>query len=285
MADAAVANFDEEHLDQFSALYWIGAGLLWLGYVVVLMGTAERSFVVAVTEAIANVAPPAILGMLAPMGLRATETWSASARVWACLGAALAFMAACCIALPITLALAAAFRGEGFALAWFEGPALIWQGFQALLLFAVIALASLAHVFATQVSAQNKELVALRARVSQSPLLVDAPPEYASTLLVRTAEGLRSVSVAEIAAIEADDDAAILHLRNGTLRTRGNFASLGKQLDPSSFVRVHRSWIINLPQALGIEPTGGGRMVAFMPGGLEAPISRAGAKLVRSRQV
>lgn len=285
MSDAAATYSEEARLDQFSTLYWIGAGLLGLGYLVVLMGTAERSFVVALTEAIANVATPAVLGLLAQPALRALKKMSASARVWACVAAAIGFTAASCIALPMTLAIAAAARGEDLALSWLEGPALIWQGFQALLLFAVITLAALAHGFAAQSSAQRQELALLYARLSQTPLSVVLPRESAKTLLVRTQGGLRSVAVGEILAIEAEDDAAILHLRTGALRTRSNLGNLEKQLEPACFVRVHRSWLINLPEALGIELTGGGRMVAFMPGGLEAPISRAGAKLVRSRQV
>jgi len=45
--------------------YWTGAVLLCLGYTIVLMGTAERSLPVATLEAVANVAPPAVLGLLA----------------------------------------------------------------------------------------------------------------------------------------------------------------------------------------------------------------------------
>ncbi|MDZ7628599.1 MAG: LytTR family DNA-binding domain-containing protein [Parvularculaceae bacterium] len=274
----------ESQNDRFALHYWTGAGLLCLGYTIVLMATAQRSLIVAFSEAVANVAPPAVLGLFALPAWKFIRGLRSSARLWAGLAAAGCFTFACLVLVPFTLAGAGALRGAEFTLMWFESSALIWQGFQSLLLFGLVGLAVIAHELTMENTAQRLELETLRSRQQQVPAVPDVPREGVRTLLVRVAEGLQSISVSEIFAIEADDDAAILKLRNGNVRTRLNLASLEQQLNPDCFVRVHRSWIINLPEALSIEPVGGGRMMAFFPGGLEVPISRTGAKLIRSRQ-
>lgn len=116
MLSAQTSVSIENQNDRFALHYWTGAVLLCLGYTIVLMGTAERSLLVAFSEAIANVAPPAVLGLLAPIAWTFIRRLRSSTRLWAGLAAAVSFTTACLLLLPFTLAGAGALRGAEFTL-------------------------------------------------------------------------------------------------------------------------------------------------------------------------
>jgi two-component system LytT family response regulator len=60
-----------------------------------------------------------------------------------------------------------------------------------------------------------------------------------------------------------------------------SLGELEARLDPTSFVRVHRSAIINLGRLERTEPAGGGRLLAHMSNGETIQVSRAGAQALR----
>jgi two-component system LytT family response regulator len=47
-------------------------------------------------------------------------------------------------------------------------------------------------------------------------------------------------------------------------------------LDPSLFVRIHRSYIVNLERVVRIEPYAKDSKVAILNSGVKLPVSRAG---------
>ena len=54
-------------------------------------------------------------------------------------------------------------------------------------------------------------------------------------------------------------------------------------LDGDTFIRVHRSRIVNANRILRAEPAGGGRMLLHMENGEIIPASRTGTRLLRDR--
>jgi two-component system LytT family response regulator len=90
-------------------------------------------------------------------------------------------------------------------------------------------------------------------------------PEYLSRLTVRVAQRVQVVRVADIDWIEAADYCAKLHIGGGTAAhvVRVSLGALERLLDPASFVRVHRSAIVNVDRLkeIVIDATGDGIIV------------------------
>jgi two-component system LytT family response regulator len=55
------------------------------------------------------------------------------------------------------------------------------------------------------------------------------------------------------------------------------------QLDPACFVRIHRSYLVNVERVAKIEPYAKDSRIAVLKDGRELPMSRAGYARVRDR--
>lgn len=261
--------------------YWLwyicGCFGLALAYLVVLLATVEQSLWEAASDSIANMAPPAILGVAARPVVRWLRTLRPVALVGAIAGCAILYALAWYLCLAVTLGLANLVQGEKFRLAFLGGIGRVWQVYQGMLLFGLLL------AFAAFWEAQMA-LTELRARAVATPggaLPGEPKPAIPGPILLRTAEGLKPVDAGEILAIEARDDSSLVILRTQKILTRTALAQWERQLPRQAFLRVHRGWIVNLAAVLSFEPTGEGRMNAFLPGGLTVPVSRSGARLVR----
>lgn len=109
-------------------------------------------------------------------------------------------------------------------------------------------------------------------------LAAAARPEgkFAERLVVRDGTRVTLIPVAKLDYAEAQDDYVALasggqkHLKQQTI------ASLEAALDPQQFVRIHRSYIVNLDRVSRIEPYGKESRVAVLSSGQKLPVSRAG---------
>ena len=82
----------------------------------------------------------------------------------------------------------------------------------------------------------------------------------------------------EVEAIEAEANYMWLYRGKETYPLRGTMASLEHRLDPDLFLRVHRSWIVNVPKVQELCPRASGKMAAITASGLNVPISAASRK-------
>jgi len=84
------------------------------------------------------------------------------------------------------------------------------------------------------------------------------------------------IPVAKLDYAEAQDDYVALvsqgkkHLKHQTI------AGLEAGLNPDSYVRIHRSYIVNLERVARIEPYGKDSRLAILTDGTRLPVSRAG---------
>jgi two-component system LytT family response regulator len=76
--------------------------------------------------------------------------------------------------------------------------------------------------------------------------------------------------------VEAQDDYVSLHSQGRAFLKQQTIASLEERLDPSRFLRIHRSAIVNLERVERIEPYTKDSRVAILTGGTKLPVSRAG---------
>jgi two-component system LytT family response regulator len=74
----------------------------------------------------------------------------------------------------------------------------------------------------------------------------------------------------------AQDDYVALHSEGKSYLKQQPIAELEAALDPSRFVRIHRSAIVNLERIARIEPYGKESRVAILADGTRLPVSRSG---------
>jgi len=82
--------------------------------------------------------------------------------------------------------------------------------------------------------------------------------------------------------IEAQADYVAFHSAGREHLKAQRISELEAQLDPARFVRVHRSFIINLAALQGLEKTDSDAYVARMKNGKRIPVSRSGYDKLRS---
>lgn len=107
------------------------------------------------------------------------------------------------------------------------------------------------------------------------------PQQYLDRVAVRDGTSVFIIPIARLDYVEAQDDYVALasagkkHLKQQTI------SSLEAALDPSRFLRIHRSYIVNLERVAKIEPYGKDTHVAVLTGGTQLPVSRAGHARLR----
>jgi len=99
--------------------------------------------------------------------------------------------------------------------------------------------------------------------------------EYLSRITVRVAQRIQVVRVAEIDWIEAADYCAKLHVGASDYVVRVSLGALERLLDPASFVRVHRSAIVNLERIKEIESDGSGDGEVVLADGTRVRMARS----------
>jgi hypothetical protein len=107
-------------------------------------------------------------------------------------------------------------------------------------------------------------------------------------ILVKLPVGSRAgVSLLDVVAavyLEAEGHYTRIHTSDGQHFCPLAFADLGRRLDPSVFLRVHRSFFVNLNHAGAIDRSDGHwAIVMDAPGQPRVPVSRARLALVRRR--
>jgi two-component system LytT family response regulator len=100
--------------------------------------------------------------------------------------------------------------------------------------------------------------------------------QFADRIVVRDGPKVTLIAVSKLDYAEALDDYVSLvsegkkHLKQQTI------SGLEMALDPALFVRIHRSYVVNLERVARIEPYGKDSKVAILTNGVKLPVSRAG---------
>ncbi|MGL4604878.1 MAG: LytR/AlgR family response regulator transcription factor [Iodobacter sp.] len=100
-------------------------------------------------------------------------------------------------------------------------------------------------------------------------------------ILIRDREQVHVLPVETIDYIEAQDDYIAISAQGKTYLKTQSMAETETQLNPQMFVRVHRSYIINLKSLQAIERQGRDGYAARMQSGKLIPISRGGYTRIR----
>src|SRR5882762_6380909 len=108
---------------------------------------------------------------------------------------------------------------------------------------------------------------------------------YESHVFVQKSEKLFNLPVEEIIFLEASGDYTVITTKNDQFVSSSGIGKLEEILNPDTFIRVHRSTIINLNYLKEIERHFNGGMVVKMQNGKSFPVSRTYAKLIRKKVV
>jgi two-component system LytT family response regulator len=113
----------------------------------------------------------------------------------------------------------------------------------------------------------------------------DGKGSFDSHIFVQKSEKLFNLPVEEIIFLEASGDYTVITTKNDQFVSSSGIGKLEEILNPDTFIRVHRSTIINLNYLKEIERHFNGGMVVKMQNGKSFPVSRTYAKLIRKKVV
>jgi two-component system, LytTR family, response regulator len=103
-----------------------------------------------------------------------------------------------------------------------------------------------------------------------------APGQYAERIVVKDGSRVHVIPVGKLDFAEAQDDYVSLRSEKKNYLKQQTISSLEASLDPARFVRVHRSFIVNLERIAKIEPYTKDARLAMLADGSQVPVSRAG---------
>jgi len=100
-------------------------------------------------------------------------------------------------------------------------------------------------------------------------------------ILVRVGSDVKVIPVGEVDYIEARDDAVAIHVGGAAHLKAQRLAALEQRLDPKRFIRVHRSYILNIDRLRSIELYAKDSRIAILEDGTKVPVSRSGYSRLR----
>jgi two-component system LytT family response regulator len=109
-----------------------------------------------------------------------------------------------------------------------------------------------------------------------------AAQAYTVRFVVRSGSRLSFVRASDVDWIDAADNYVRLHVSGRVHLLRETLKSIESQLDPETFVRVHRSIIINLERVESVEPSSHGEYVVRMKDGARLTTSRSYSERLRT---
>jgi two-component system LytT family response regulator len=113
-----------------------------------------------------------------------------------------------------------------------------------------------------------------------------SPPERSLTapdrMLVKSGDHLVFVPFAELDFVRAADNYVRLHMAGKTCDVRETITAMEARLPREHFVRIHRSYIVNIAAMLQIYPAGGGEYMVALRGGRHLPVGPRYPSLIRN---
>ncbi len=108
------------------------------------------------------------------------------------------------------------------------------------------------------------------------------PDAKLERLVVRQGANVVVIPLAELDYAVAQDDYVGLHVKGKEYLKPQTLADLESSLDPKRFVRIHRSYLMNLDRLSRLESEGGEVKTALLTDGTRLPVSRSGYARLKS---
>jgi two-component system LytT family response regulator len=113
----------------------------------------------------------------------------------------------------------------------------------------------------------------------QTPVL-SIQPEEQNRIVIKSGSNIKIIPVKDIIYLEAYDDYVKIFTQEGMFLKKKTMAHYEQTLSDKQFVRVHRSYLVQLPFITKIEPMEKDNHIVILKNGTKIPASRSGfAKL------
>ena len=131
--------------------------------------------------------------------------------------------------------------------------------------------------------ARTKERLGEKMPAAQELAAAARPPQqFLERVVVKDGTRVTLIPIAKLDYVEAQDDYVALASQGKKHLKQQTIASLEACLDPKCFVRIHRSYIVNLERVARIEPYGKDSRLAILSDGARLPVSRTGYARLQS---
>jgi two-component system LytT family response regulator len=101
--------------------------------------------------------------------------------------------------------------------------------------------------------------------------------------VIKDSKGIHVIPVDEISHFEAQDDYVMIYTANARYIKKQTLKQLESRLNSNQFVRVHRSYILNINEIKKIEPYEKDSYMAILEGNVRVKISGSGYKNLRKK--
>ncbi len=113
-------------------------------------------------------------------------------------------------------------------------------------------------------------------RVVESVVAAARQPEERQRIVVRKGPHIVIIPIHQVHYLEAYDDYVKIHTADGFYLKKKTMSYYENLLDSAQFVRVHRSFIINLQELTRIEPLEKDNHIVLLKSGARIPLSQSG---------
>jgi two-component system LytT family response regulator len=115
--------------------------------------------------------------------------------------------------------------------------------------------------------------------------LAEYPPEVLERIVVRNGNKVVIIPVQEILYLESAENYVSIHARSGNYLKEKTMKFFEQYLPKLDFIRLHRSYIVNLSAIITIEPYTRDSYVATLKNGEKIKVSQEGYKNFRAKMV
>jgi two-component system LytT family response regulator len=112
--------------------------------------------------------------------------------------------------------------------------------------------------------------------VAAAELSAAGRPWPLERLVVRDGGKVTLIAMSKLDYVQAQDDYVELHSEGRGILKQQTLASLETQLDPARFIRIHRSFILNMDRLVRLEQQPSESWLAVLQNGKKLPVSKTG---------
>jgi len=120
-----------------------------------------------------------------------------------------------------------------------------------------------------ELSGTNKQATEVQEKITEELSLNDR-------IVVKNGADIRILPLSEIRYLEAYDDYVKIYTRTGMFLKKQTLGYFERKLHASSFLRIHRSYLLNLSELTRIEPAEKDQHQAILKDKTQLPLSRSG---------
>lgn len=119
--------------------------------------------------------------------------------------------------------------------------------------------------------------------VAPAELSAAGRPWPLERLVIRDGGKVTLIAMSKLDYVQAQDDYVELHSEGRGILKQQTLASLESQLDPGRFLRIHRSFILNMDRLVRLEQLPSESWVAVLQDGKKLPVSKTGYQRLKEK--